>query len=288
MRAVPIKICLSILLTLLVSLSPRVFSYVSDDLGFAPVGERPAATGGYSGPIFTSIGMKFVLIPSGSFMMGSPSSEKGRDSDEKQHRVTLSKGFYMQTTEVTQAQWHEIMGTRPWSGKKYAQERCPDCAASYVSWNDAKEFIKRLNQKEGTNKYRLPTEAEWEYACRAGTTERFCFGNSESRLGDYAWYEYNALNEGERYAHRVAHKRPNAWGLYDMHGNVWEWCEDWYREYPLRSVTDPEGPFGGSHRVRRGGSWHNAPRYVRCANRYDSRPVFSRSFLGFRLVHPVK
>ena len=131
-----------------------------------------------------SLGMEFVLIPAGSFMMGSPSSEKGRDRDEKQHRVTLTKSFYMQTTEVTQGQWKKIMGNNP----SYFKNCGDDCPVEQVSWNDAQEFIRKLNRKEGADKYRLPTEAEWEYACRAGSTTRFCFGDSDSRLGEYAWY----------------------------------------------------------------------------------------------------
>lgn len=230
-----------------------------------------------------SIGMKFVTIPAGTFMMGSPSSESGRDSDEKQHQVTLTKGFYMQTTEVTQGQWYEVMGTRPWSGKKYVRDSTNNPAV-YISWNDCQNFIRRLNQKEGSNKYRLPTEAEWEYACRAGSTTRFCFGDSDSILGNYAWYRKNAWDAGEKYAHTVAKKQPNAWGLYDMYGNVWEWCQDWKGNYPSVSVTDPKGPSSGKYRVLRGGSWSYLAGSVRSGDRFRYRPDSEGRFLGFRAV----
>lgn len=238
-----------------------------------------------SGKNFTnSLGMEFVYIEPGTFMMGSPSNESNRDSDENQHKVTLTKGFYMQTTEVTQEQWKLVMGTQPWSGKDFVRD-ADNNPAVYVSWNDAQEFIKKLNSKEGGGKYRLPTEAEWEYTCRAGSTTRFCFGNSDSQLGDYAWYEKNAWDAGDKYAHRVGVKKPNAWGLYDMHGNVWEWCQDWYGNYSSGSVTDPKGPSSVSYRVLRGGGWYIIARGCRSANRFSESPGGrgrSRG-LGFRL-----
>ncbi|MBN1847182.1 MAG: SUMF1/EgtB/PvdO family nonheme iron enzyme, partial [Deltaproteobacteria bacterium] len=201
-----------------------------------------------SGGVVNSLGMKFVYIFPGTFTMGSPANEKDRDDNELQHQVTLTKGFYMQTTEVTQGQWKDVMGNNP----SYFKNCGDDCPLESISWNDAQEFINRLNRKEGAQKYRLPTEAEWEYACRAGSTTRFYFGDSESDLGEYAWYDGNSGGK----THPLAQKRPNAWGLYDMHGNVWEWCEDWYGEtiHP-GSVTDPIGASGGSYRVLRGGSW---------------------------------
>ncbi len=216
-----------------------------------------------------SLGMEFVHIRPGAFMMGSPSGlfsgESGRDDDENQHRVTLTKGFYMQTTEVTQGQWKAVMGARPWSGEDYVRD-ANNSPAVYVSWNDAQKFIKKLNRREGVNKYHLPTEAEWEYTCRAGSTARFCFGDSDSQLGDYAWWDGNADNIGEDYAHRVGAKKPNAWGLYDMHGNVWEWCWD-SCNYKSGVVTDTyrDGIVDplctkGSSRVCRGGSWFNNAR----------------------------
>jgi len=262
-----------------------------------------------------SIGMKLAYIPPGTFIMGSPSSEKWHESEERQHRVTLSKGFYMQTTEVTQDQWHAIMGTRPWSGERAVRNNA-DCPAVYVTWNDCQNFIRRLNQKEGTNKYRLPTEAEWEYACRAGSTTTYHFGESEedlntyqplawripweldsierlrgiisfyesdSVLGDYAWYFSNTWDAGEKYAHTVGNKKANAWGLYDMHGNVREWCEDWYGDYPTGHVTDPKGPFSGKYHVHvlRGGGWNSTARGCRAALR--GKPALQWDEIRFRI-----
>ncbi len=237
--------------------------------------ERVAA--GVSGDRFTnSLGMEFVAIPAGSFMMGSPSSEKGRYDNEKQHKVRLTRGLYIQTTEVTQGQWKAVMGNNP-SGFKGCGDNCP---VEQVSWDDAREFIRKLNRQEGTDKYRLPTEVEWEYAARAGSHSAYSFGNNQGQLSDYAWYLYNS---GVK-THAVGQKKPNGWGLYDMHGNVWEWCQDWYGDYPSGSVTDPRGPSSGSNRVIRGGSWGNNARSGRSANRNRSDPGDWNSGLGFRLA----
>jgi formylglycine-generating enzyme required for sulfatase activity len=230
--------------------------------------------------ITNSLGMKFVYIKPGSFMMGSPSGESGRYNDEKRHEVTLTNGFYMQTTEVTQGQWRKIMGNNPSCFKNCGD----DCPVECVLWNNAQEFIRKLNQKEGTNKYRLPTEAEWECACRAGSETRFCFGNSDSQLGRYAWYGGHSGGK----PHAVGGKRPNAWGLYDMHGNVSEWCQDWKGEYPSGHVTDPTGPSDVSwwsrFQVMRGGSWYNDARYCRSAFRKYGLPGCRDCYLGFRLL----
>lgn len=206
--------------------------------------------------------------------MGSPSSEPERDSDENQHRVTLTKGFYMGVTEVTQGQWREIMGSNP---SNFKGDNLP---VEQVSWNDCQEFIRKLNLQEGGNKYRLPTEAEWEYACRAGSTSRFCFGDSDGSLEQYAWYNSNSSNK----THPVAQKKPNEWGLYDMHGNVWEWCQDWFGDYPSGHVADPDGPSSGSFRVRRGGSWFSYAGVCRSASRHDGTPGGRGGHLGFRLA----
>ena len=225
--------------------------------------------------------MKLVLIPVGKFMMGSPDSERGRDKifqDEgPQHEVTLSKPFYVAVTEVTQAQYQRVMGTNPSEFKGATNP------VELVSWNEATEFCKRLSEKS-RQAVRLPTEAEWEYACRAGTATAFSFGDAESALGDYAWYEENS---GET-THPVGQKKPNAWGLYDMHGNVLEWCADWYGDYPKGAVTDPQGPASGPSRVLRGGSWKLVPSVCRSACRFMYIQVIRNINIGFRVVVPVE
>ena len=221
----------------------------------------------------TFAGIEMVWIPAGSFDMGSPKDEKGRDKGETQHRVTLTKGFWMGKYEVTQAQWQAVMGNNP---SRFKGSNLP---VEEVSWNDCQDFIRKLNAK-GQGAFRLPTEAEWEYACRAGTQSRFCFGDSDSSLGTYAWYRSNS---GWK-THEVGQKSPNRWNLYDMHGNVWEWCQDWKGDYPSGSVTDPTGPSTGSGRVRRGGGWRLNPRYCRSADRSGGGPGLRRDDLGFRLA----
>ena len=179
--------------------------------------------------ITNRIDMKFNKIPAGTFTMGSPEGEEGRRDDEYQHKVTISKAFYMQTTEVTQGQWKAVMGTEPWKGKSNVKEG-PNYPAVYISWDDAVAYCKKLSEKEGKI-YRLPTEAEWEYACRAETKTTWSFGNDEKELINYAWYKENAYDIREEYAHLVGVKKPNAFGLYDMHGNAWEWCHDSHGSY---------------------------------------------------------
>jgi len=229
--------------------------------------------------------MKLVLIPAGKFLMGSPEGEQGRDEDEgPQHKVTITKAFYMGTTEVTEGQWGAVMGTEPRKGQTYAKED-PEHAASYISWDDATAFCGKLSTKIGRN-VRLPTEAEWEYACRVGSTTRFCYGNDPaySGLGSYAWYDGNANAKGEDYAHAVGRQKPNAWGLYDMHGNVWEWCQDSWHDNYQGAPTDGSAWAGArSDRVLRGGSWGSVARGCRSAIR-DGRPPVSRRRSGFRVV----
>ena len=188
----------------------------------------------------------------------------------------------MQTTEVTQAQWVAVMGERKWVGKKNVREG-NNYPAVYVSWEDCNAFIQKLNRKEGANKYRLPTEAEWEYACRAGSSEIYSFGSDKSQLDNYGWFKGNAWDEGEKYAHPVAQKKPNEWGLYDMHGNVYEWCQDWYADYPSGSFEDPKGPSKGTRRIIRGGSWNFYSWGCRSSYRDFSAPSAANSHLGFRL-----
>jgi sulfatase modifying factor 1 len=237
--------------------------------------------------ITNTIGMHLQLIPAGTFLMGSPVTEEGRYDDETQHKVTISKTFYMQTTEVTQGQWKSVMGTEPWKGEDYVKEG-PNYAATYVSWNDAVAYCEKLSEKESVT-YRLPTEAEWEYACRAGTKTAWSFGDDENKLGDYAWHDKNAFNIDEKYAHQVELKNPNAFGLYDMHGNVYEWCHDYFGEdyYKQSSEKDPTGPTSGSSRVLRGGSWHHGTRSTRSAFRDRNDAVFRSYRRGFRLVREL-
>jgi formylglycine-generating enzyme required for sulfatase activity len=229
--------------------------------------------------------MDFVKVEAGTFTMGSPSSEVGRRSHEgPQHEVTISNGFYLGKYEVTQGQWEAVMGTSPWSGQNYVQSNV-DNPAVYVSWNDAQAFVQKLNVAAGDSLYRLPSEGEWEYACRAGTTTRWSFGEDESKLKDYAWYTDNAWDVGEEYAHKVGTKLSNGWGLYDMHGNVYEWCVDRYGSYSSSSQTDPQGSSSGSERVVRGGGFDSAW-FVRSAYRdsYSVAVGASEPYLGFRLL----
>jgi formylglycine-generating enzyme required for sulfatase activity len=231
-----------------------------------------------------AVTMKLALIPAGKFMMGSPDSEQGRDSKEgpqrvgnegPQHEVVITKPFYMGATEVTQAQYEAVMGTNP------SKFKGPMNPVEMVSWHEAVEFCRRLSEKTGKT-FRLPTEAEWEYASRVGSKTRFSFGDSDSTLGDYAWYKSNSGGK----THLVGRKKPNAWGLYDMHGNVAEWCADWYGSYSSGSSTDPQGAGSGRSRVVRGGAWFNvAPGTFRCAFRYFSAgfvPTFRSHDTGFR------
>ena len=225
----------------------------------------------YTCPI---MGAKFVLIPAGTFMMGSPEDEVGRDDDETLHQVTISKPFYLQTTQVTQRQWEMVMGNNP---SCFTGENRP---VQCVSWDDVQEFISELNTKSDKN-YRLPTEAEWEYACRAGSNGRYCFGDNETLLGEYAWYYNNSIHE----THPVGLKKPNAWGLYDMHGNVEEWCSDWYGEkYYSESPRDnPLGPGSSSYRLLRGGSWFYSAQESRAAFRDGDNPDERGNGFGFRV-----
>jgi sulfatase modifying factor 1 len=231
--------------------------------------------------VINSIGMKFVWIPPGTFMMGSPKEERERVINEIQHKVTLTKGFYMGVHTVTQEQWTEIMGNNP-SGFK-GEENLP---VEVVSWNDCQEFVRKLREMD-KKPYRLPTEAEWEYACRAGTTTPFHFGETIS--ADQANYHGDfTYGNGKKGAYRkkstpVGSFSANAFGLYDMHGNVLQWCQDWYGEYPQKDIIDPRGPDTGTHRVVRGGSWHYGPGICRSAYRFKNGPGDRYSNFGFRV-----
>ncbi|MEO0414951.1 MAG: SUMF1/EgtB/PvdO family nonheme iron enzyme [Verrucomicrobiota bacterium] len=220
-------------------------------------------------------GIKFRWCPPGTFQMGSPSSEPNRSDDEKQHMVTLTKGFWIAETECTQAEWQRVMGSNPsrFSGS--------DRPVEEVSWEDAQEYLSKLNQANsfsGGWKFNLPTEAQWEYACRAGTTTAYAFGSSLS--SSEANFDENVDETTS------ARKYPaNKWGIYDMHGNVWEWCRDWYGEdYYVEGQRDPQGPSDGSNRVLRGGGWSSFDHFCRSAYRIGITPDYRGNDLGFRLA----
>jgi formylglycine-generating enzyme required for sulfatase activity len=239
--------------------------------------------------ITNSIGMKLNLIPPGEFVMGSPESEPKRYDDETLHLVKIAKPFYLSSHEVTQQQYEQVMGENPsaFSGLGDLKDRVSGIDTSQfpveqVNWYDAVEFCRKLSNEEGVE-YRLPTEAEWEYACRAGTTTAYSFGNDVAQLGEYAWYDANSKNT----THPVGELKPNAWGLYDMHGNVCEWCQDWYGPYgSLKVERDLAGLALGEERVRvlRGESFNDKPKYVRAAYRDNGLPGDRILFIGFRLA----
>ncbi|MDR3182604.1 MAG: formylglycine-generating enzyme family protein [Planctomycetaceae bacterium] len=224
---------------------------------------------------------RFHYCPAGAFTMGSPLSEANRGNDEQLHPVTLSQGFWMGETEVTQAQWESVMGGNPshFKGEKLPVEK--------VSWDACQEFVKKLNALGAAPKgykFSLPTESQWEYACRAGSTTAYCFGDSADSLGAYCWHSGNSGST----THEVGTKKANAWGLYDMHGNVWEWCNDWYGDYPSPTASsselaDPVGASSGSYRVYRGGSWLSGAKGCRSANRNANTPDFTNVDLGVRV-----
>jgi formylglycine-generating enzyme required for sulfatase activity len=215
--------------------------------------------------------MDFVLIRPGSFTMGS---EKGRADEKPVTKVSITKPFYLGKFEVTQEQWQAVMGT---NGSYYRGTNLP---AEQVSWNDCQEFIAKLKPKAAGYDFRLPTEAEWEYACRAGTPTEYSHGDGETNLAKYAWFTGNA----ERRTHPVGEKEPNPWDLHDVHGNVWEWCQDWYGPYSGGEVSDPVGASSGTMRVIRGGSWSHGARDLWSSFRLKFRPDFRFRSIGVRVV----
>ena len=258
---------------------------------FTGCGEDDSPTGPASGTplavdLAPGVSLEMVWIAPGTFQMGSPESEAGREAVEgPRHRVRIRDGFYLGRYEITQAQWEAVMGTRPWADQSYvvADPRNP---ATHVSWDDAQDFVARLNEGVEGAPYRLPTEAEWEYACRAGTTTPWYSGDDEADLAAHAWYSVTAWQTDEQYAHTVGSKLTNPWGLYDMHGNVLEWTLDYWSDagYPATSQTDPRGPETGVNRVYRGGSIRNSALRMRSATRYHNVPSFRHGFVGLRIL----
>jgi len=248
--------------------------------------------------ITNSIGMKFVLIPAGSFNMGSqlsPEEVVDRYGDKAvrselfkdehpPHPVKIKKPFYLQTTEVSQVHWKVVMKDNPSNFKNCGD----DCPVENVSWSDAQEFIRKLNELEGTNKYRLPTEAEWEYACRAETMTPFftgqCISTDQANYKGTSPGENCPKGEWREKTVKVGSFQPNSWGLYDMHGNVYEWCQDWYGEYPTSPVIDPKGPDKGERRVMRGGTYYDVARDIRSAYRHHGHPGARDKGIGFRVA----
>jgi len=230
-----------------------------------------------------SLGMTFKYIKPGTFIMGSPESEAERHEDEVQHQVTLTKAYYIGTTEVSQGQWEAVMGQNP-SYFSNCGSRCP---VDSVSWNDVQKFIKKINQ-QGEGVYRLPTEAEWEYAARAGTTTVFSFGDNitTEQVNYHGKHPYDGAAEGEyRDTAVVVGSLPaNNWGVHEMHGNVWEWVQDWYGNYSTTAVIDPIGAKSGARRGKRSGSWNDVGGFGRSADRSWYFPNHSSSLMGFRLV----
>jgi len=257
-------------------------------------------------PYANTIGMTFVYMPPGSFMMGNPSHSPGGDDDEKEHPVNLTDGFYIQTTEVTVEQWRMFVretayvteaetggGSWIWTGQHWTKKdgfywdnpgfpQTDKHPATCISWNDARAFIRWLSRSDG-KPYRLPNEAEWEYACKARGYGRYREIEDNRNLKNYAWFSQNSRGK----THPVSQLKHNGWGLYDMRGNVWEWCEDWYGEYAPDFMMNPKGSMSGSNRVIRGGGWNDSARACRSSNRGKSIPLHSINNLGFRLAVPV-
>jgi formylglycine-generating enzyme required for sulfatase activity len=262
-----------------VSADPQPFDSIplSKDTSYE-VPPTPAGTAAGEIRELTALKIKFCWCPGGTFKMGSPADAPGSERNEPQFEVSLTQGYWLQQTELTQAQYELLMGTNP------AHFRGEANPVESVTFAEAKEFCRRLSElppeKNSGNLYRLPTEAEWEYACRAGSTTGFSFGDDEALMEDYGWFNRNS----SRTTHPVGLKKPNDWGLHDLHGNVGEWCGDYYGEYPAGPVTDPGGPESGGQIAVRGGGWFFVPQNARSAHR-DAYPATARyAGLGFRLV----
>lgn len=224
--------------------------------------------------------IEFVYIPAGTFAMGSAPAEQDRHGDEDPVRqVTISNGFYLGKYEVTQQQWISVMQSNPSVFQKDTDHL--QKPVDWVSWNDCQQFIRKLNNLN-LGQFRLPTEAEWEYACRAGSTSRYYWGDDlkDEEVYEHAW----AFSRAAGKSHLVGTKKPNAWNLYDMSGNVWEWCSDWRGPYHPSDTIDPTGPAEGKRKIYRGGSWFNKPSTLRSANRHGHEPDMRGTNAGLRLV----
>ncbi|MGY8771379.1 MAG: formylglycine-generating enzyme family protein [Pirellulales bacterium] len=239
-------------------------------------------------PLANSANMIMVPIPAGEFMMGTKEKKENPQTkpETPQHRVKISKPYYMSAFEVTQGQYEAVMSEKPWAGKPLVQEG-ENYAATYISWKKAAEFCRKLSEQENAN-YRLPTEAEWEYACRARSLTTYSFGVEPAKLSEHAWYSENAYKNGQQYPHRVGQKTPNAWAMFDMHGNTWEWCHDYYAKYDAKKTisVDPKGPKKSRTHVWRGGSFADGADNSRSATRLSySRQDYQPEYLtGFRVV----
>ena len=231
--------------------------------------------------------MSLVWIPAGRMTLGSANFEEGRFDDEgPQFEAVFEEGFYMGQYEVTQAQWRAVMGTTPWVNQTFIVEGL-QVPAVYITWFEAQEFVHRLNVAEGDSLYRLPTEVEWEYAARAGTTTRWWFGNDEADLPDHAWYYDNTTELGQPFPRKVGTKPANPWGLYDVVGNAREWVQDWYAPYDNMANGVP-GPAPETARVLRGGGHGSHVRYTRSSTRSWRSPFATSWGFGLRVVRMVK
>lgn len=278
------KVMITALLLLCFALSAFDGSLSAQQLPTSSIGKQ-------SGEIRpeNSAGIKMVWLSADSFTMGSPLDEKGRFSNEDQVEVKLTEGFWLGQTEITQGQWNQLMGTSPWWGKSNVREG-RNYAASFISWEDASSFVGKLNATEhGAGslpkdwEYSLPTEAQWEFACRGGKKSAFSFGDDLSEFDTYGWSAENAFERGQPYSHEVGKKRPNEFGLYDMHGNVWEWCKDNFGA-KLPGGTNPILDNGGHLRVNRGGGWNFAHKCCRSASRLGDAQDSRYNNLGFRIA----
>ena len=230
--------------------------------------------------LVTTLHEDMVKIAEGSYLMGS---NEGEDDERPIHNVIVDS-FFLAKHEITQQQWVEIMETQPWKDLEYVREG-DNYPAVNVTWYDVKQFIRKLNLISGEH-FRLPTEAEWEYACRAGSNTKYAHGSLKMGLAHYAWFYDNAFKKDERYAHEVGTLKPNKWELFDMMGNVYEWCSDWYSRnyYNKCPVNNPQGPLYGKYKVVRGGDWSLTDYFLRVASRRYYSPHFKDINLGFRLA----